>query len=49
MEPTVNIKENVMGTKDIVRLGAASKETREPVFPPIFYDGVSFQFFRPHV
>jgi hypothetical protein len=31
----------------IIVIGRASIETREPVFPPIFFDGVSFQFFRP--
>jgi hypothetical protein len=30
---------------DIVELGAASVETREPVWPPIFFDGVNFQLF----
>ena len=30
----------------IVVLGKASIETREPIYPPIFFDGVSFQFFR---
>jgi hypothetical protein len=33
-------------TKDIIRIGTASKETREPIYPPIFYDGVSFQFYH---
>jgi hypothetical protein len=31
----------------IVDLGAASVETREPISPPIFFDGISFQFFQP--
>jgi hypothetical protein len=31
---------------DIVELGTASIETRQPVFPPIFFDGLNFQFFR---
>ena len=30
---------------DIIRLGTASTETREPIWPPIFFDGVNFQFF----
>jgi hypothetical protein len=30
----------------IIVLGVASIETREPIYPPIFFDGVSFQFFR---
>ena len=30
----------------IIELGTASIETREPIYPPIFFDGVSFQFFR---
>jgi hypothetical protein len=47
MDLTVNIKESVMEEHDIVDLGTASIETREPVYPPIFFDGVSFQFFRP--
>ncbi len=32
---------------EIVQLGRASIETREPVGPPIFYDGILFQFFPP--
>jgi hypothetical protein len=32
---------------DIVDLGAASVETREPISPPVFFDGISFQFFLP--
>lgn len=32
---------------EIIDLGAASTETREPIFPPIFFDGVNFEFFRP--
>jgi len=47
MDLTVNIMEIVMGTSDIVRLGAASLETKQPIVPPIFFDGVSFQFYRP--
>ena len=47
MDLTVNIKEIDMDGRDIVELGTASIETREPVFPPVFYDGISFQFFRP--
>ena len=31
---------------DIVELGTASIETRQPILPPVFYDGLSFQFFR---
>jgi hypothetical protein len=31
----------------ILKLGRASTETREPVYPPIWFDGVSFQLFRP--
>ncbi len=32
---------------EIVQLGRASIETREPVGPPIFYDGILFPFFPP--
>jgi hypothetical protein len=32
---------------NIIRLGTASIETREPIFPPIWFDGVNFQFFIP--
>ena len=35
-----------MEERDIVELGTASIETRQPIFPPIFFDGLSFQFFR---
>jgi hypothetical protein len=44
---TVNIKESVMKGPTIVELGRASTETRQPVYPPIWFDGVSFQFFKP--
>jgi len=43
---TVNIKETYMEDCDIVELGTASIETRQPFFPPTFFDGVSFQWFR---
>ena len=46
MDLTVNITEIAMGTSDIVRLGAASVETKGPMVPPIFFDGVTFQFYR---
>jgi hypothetical protein len=32
---------------EIIHLGTASVETREPVGPPIFFDGINFQFFIP--
>jgi hypothetical protein len=35
-----------MEDRDIVELGTASIETRQPVFPPVFFDGLNFQFFR---
>jgi len=35
------------GRVQIVMLGTASVETREPAFPPIFFDGISFQLFQP--
>ena len=44
---TVYIKESIMEENEIFELGTASIETREPVFPPIFFDGISFQFFKP--
>jgi hypothetical protein len=44
---TVNIKESVMEGLAVIELGRASTDTREPVYPPIWFDGVSFQFFRP--
>jgi len=47
MDLTVNSKEIVVKKRDIVRLGTASKETRGPLFPPVFFDGFSFQYFRP--
>ena len=43
---TVNIKGSSMDEHDIVELGAASIETRQPVYPPIHFDGLSFQFFH---
>lgn len=47
MDLTVNIKERPMEARHIVELGTASIETREPVYPPVYFDGVSFQFFIP--
>jgi hypothetical protein len=47
MDLTVNIKEIAMEERDIVELGTASIETRQPVYPPVFFDGLSFQYFRP--
>jgi hypothetical protein len=41
-----NTKEILMES-EIVELGTASVETREPIFPPYFFDGVNFQFFQP--
>jgi hypothetical protein len=47
MDLTVNTKEISMDEHDIVELGTASIETRQPVYPPVFFDGLSFQYFRP--
>jgi hypothetical protein len=46
MDLTVNTKEPSMEDQDIVELGTASIETRQPVYPPVFFDGLNFQYFR---
>ena len=35
-----------MEQRNIIVFGTASIETRQPVYPPIYFDGLSFQFFR---
>ena len=35
-----------MEQRNIIELGTASIETRQPIYPPYFFDGLSFQFFR---
>lgn len=32
----------------VVDLGVASKQTREPVYPPYYFDGYTFQYFQPY-
>jgi hypothetical protein len=44
--PSINTQEMIMEL-EIVQLGTASIETREPIFPPVDFDGLSFQFFQP--